>query len=134
MKKLIVTVVVIVAILGIAFAFTSNSNTKNSINTPNNPTTSTSSGKVDVTVKNTTTNTESTQSTQSNHISPAEAQKIAMNYIEVSGATAGTPKLQNQDGTLVYIVPVIDKNNKTLGEIDIDAKTGKNLGGAGGAP
>jgi len=131
MKKLVVTVVVIVAILGIAFAFTSNSNTKNSINTPNNPTTSTSSGKVDVTVKNTTTNTESTQST---HISPAEAKKIAMNYIEVSGATAGTPKLQNQDGTLVYIVPVIDKNNKTLGEIDIDAKTGKNLGGAGGAP
>ena len=32
---------------------------------------------------------------------------------------------------MVYIVPVVDENNKTLGEIDIDAKTGKNIGGAG---
>ncbi len=131
MKKLVVTIVVIVAILGIAFAFNSSSNTKNSISTSNNPTTSTSSGKVAVTVKNTTTNTETAQTT---YISPAEAQKIAKTYIEVSGATAGTPKLQNQDGTMVYIVPVVDENNKTLGEIDIDAKTGKNIGGAGGAP
>ncbi len=124
-KKLAVTVVVFVAIVGIAFAAYSNTNTKNSTITNN----STSPEKVNVNViKNTTTNTDKTQS----NISPAKAQEIAKTYIEVSGATAGTPKLQNQDGTLVYIVPVID-NNSTVGEIDIDAKTGKNLGGAGGA-
>ena len=125
-KKLVVTVVVLVAIVGIAFAAYSNTNTKNSANTIN----STSPEKVNVNViKNTTSNTDKTQST----ISPAKAQEIAKTYIEVSGATAGTPKLQNQDGTLVYIVPVID-NNSTVGEIDIDAKTGKNIGGAGGSP
>ena len=124
-KKLVVTVVVLVAIVGIAFAAYSNTNTKNSANTIN----STSPEKVNVNViKNTTSNTDKTQS----NISPAKAQAIAKTYIEVSGATAGTPKLVNQDGTLVYIVPVID-NNSTVGEIDIDAKTGKNLGGAGGA-
>ena len=124
-KKLVVTVVVLVAIVGIAFAAYSNTNTKNSANTIN----STSPEKVNVNViKNTTSNTDKTQS----NISPAKAQAIAKTYIEVSGATAGTPKLQNQDGTLVYIVPVIN-NNSTVGEIDIDAKTGKNLGGAGGA-
>lgn len=125
-KKLIVTVVVLVAIVGIAFAAYSNTNTKNSANTIN----STSPEKVNVNViKNTTSNTDKTQS----NISPAKAQAIAKTYIEVSGATAGTPKLVNQDGTLVYIVPVIN-NNSTVGEIDINAKTGKNLGGAGGAP
>jgi uncharacterized membrane protein YkoI len=124
-KKLIVTVVVLVAIVGIAFAAYSNTNTKNSANTIN----STSPEKVNVNViKNTTSKPDKTQS----NISPAKAQTIAKTYIEVSGATAGTPKLVNQDGTLVYIVPVID-NNSTVGEIDIDAKTGKNLGGAGGA-
>lgn len=119
--------VVIVAILGIAFAAYGNNNSKNSTNTTN----STSSGKVIVTVNNTTSNNNNNNS-QTN-ISPAEAQKIAKTFIQVSGATAGTPKLVNQDGTLMYIVPVIN-NNTSVGEIDIDANTGKNLGGAGGAP
>lgn len=117
--------VVIVAILGIAFAAYGNNNSKNSTNTTN----STSSGKVIVTVNNTTSNNNNSQT----NISPAEAQKIAKTFIQVSGATAGTPKLVNQDGTLMYIVPVIN-NNTSVGEIDIDANTGKNLGGAGGAP
>jgi uncharacterized membrane protein YkoI len=125
-KKLVVTIVVLVAIVGIAFAAYSNTNTKNSVNTTN----STSSDKVSVSVKNTTSNTVKTES----NISPAKAQSIAATYIEVSGAKAGTPKLVNQDGTLIYIVPIIDTSNKTVGEIDIDAKTGKNVGGAGGAP
>jgi uncharacterized membrane protein YkoI len=125
-KKTIITVVVIVAILGIAFAAYGNNNSKNSTNTTN----STSSGKVIVTVNNTTSNNNNNSQT---NISPAEAQKIAKTFIQVSGATAGTPKLVNQDGTLMYIVPVIN-NNTSVGEIDIDANTGKNLGGAGGAP
>ena len=123
-KKTLITVVVIVAILGIVFAAYGNNNTKNSTNTSN----STNPQKVIDKVNNTTNNNNS-QTT----ITPAEAQKIAKTFIKVSGATAGTPKLVNQEGALMYIVPVIN-NNTVVGEIDIDAKTGKNLGGAGGAP
>jgi uncharacterized membrane protein YkoI len=124
-KKTLITVVVIVAILGIVFAAYGNNNTKNSTNTSN----STNPQKVIDKVNNTATNNNNSQTT----ITPTEAQKIAKTFIEVSGATAGTPKLVNQEGTLMYIVPVIN-NNTVVGEIDIDAKTGKNLGGAGGAP
>src|SRR5664280_1603987 len=123
-KKTLITVVVIVAILGIVFAAYGNNNTKNSTNTSN----STNPQKV-IDKVNITTNNNNSQTT----ITPAEAQKIAKTFIKVSGATAGTPKLVNQEGTLMYIVPVIN-NNTVVGEIDIDAKTGKNLGGAGGAP
>ena len=64
-------------------------------------------------------------------ISPAEAQKIAAKYIEQNGATPGTPNLISQDGKKVYVVPVII-NNANVGEIDVDAHSGSNLGGAGG--
>ena len=124
-KKTLITVVVIVAILGIVFAAYGNNNIKNSTITNN----STNPGKEIVKVSNTTTNNYNSQTT----ITPSEAQKIAKTFIEVPGATPGTPKLVNQDGTIMYIVPVIN-NNTVVGEIDIDAKTGKNLGGAGGAP
>jgi uncharacterized membrane protein YkoI len=66
-------------------------------------------------------------------ISITKAKSIAQNYIEQPGAAAGTPKLQTMNGTKVYIVPVIYKGEQA-GEIWIDAKTGKNVGGAGGAP
>jgi hypothetical protein len=79
---------------------------------------------VNITNQNITNNTPSAQT----KISPAEAQKIASTYIQVSGATAGTPKLVNQNSKLIYIVPVID-NGKNVGEIDIDAQNGHNLGG-----
>ena len=58
-----------------------------------------------------------------NIISPAEAQKIAAQYIEQAGATPGTPDLVSQDGKKVYIVPVM-LNNTIMGEIDIDAQDG----------
>ncbi len=125
-KKTIISVVVIVAILGIAFAAYGN-NSNNSTNTTNTK----SPDKVNTTIKNTTSNNNN--NAQTTTITPTEAQKIAKTYIAVTGAIAGTPKLVNQNGTLVYIVPVIN-NNSTVGEIDIDAKTGKNLGGVGGAP
>jgi hypothetical protein len=133
MKKIVVTVVVIVAIIGIAFAAYSNSNSKNPTTTNTNNTTS---GTSNVNVINTTptnTSTATTNNTQSN-ISPTEAQKLATKYIETSGVTAGTPKLISQGNTQVYVVPLIDENGSTVGEIDINAKNGKNLGGAGGAP
>jgi uncharacterized membrane protein YkoI len=64
-------------------------------------------------------------------ISPAKAQEIAAQYIEQAGATPGTPDLISQDGKKVYVVPVM-LNNINVGEIDIDAQDGSNLGGAGG--
>lgn len=66
-------------------------------------------------------------------ISAAEAQEIAKRYIEEPNATAGTPRLSEEDGTKTYIVPVI-MNGSTVGQIEINAYTGKNVGGAGGAP
>jgi hypothetical protein len=64
-------------------------------------------------------------------ISPVKAQEIAAKYIEQTGATPGTPDLISQNDKKVYIVPVID-NNVNVGEIDLDAHDGSNLGGAGG--
>lgn len=131
MKKIVVAVVVIVAILGIAFAAYSNSNSKNSANNTS------IAGTNNVNNSNSTLtnnqNASTSNNTQSN-ISPAAAQKIATKYIETSGVKAGTPKLITQGNTQIYVVPLIDTNDTTVGEIDIDAKTGKNLGGAGGAP
>jgi len=64
-------------------------------------------------------------------ISKEEAKRIAQQYIEEPGAVAGEPVLVNYNGKLVYIVPIL-LNGERVGEIYIDAKTGQNLGGAGG--
>ena len=122
-KKIIVGLVVLVAVLGIGFATYGN--------TKNNNTTSNST--LNVVNQNTTNNNTNTTSTSQNKITSSEAKKIADNYINSPGATAGTPTLVKQDSKYVYIVPVID-NGKNVGEIDIDATTGANLGGAGGSP
>jgi len=66
-------------------------------------------------------------------VSSSEAKKIAQSYIKQEGAVAGTPRLVKMNGKTVYLVP-IEMNGKTVGEIYIDPITGKNLGGAGGAP
>ena len=66
-----------------------------------------------------------------NIISAVEAQEIAKTYIEVSGATPGSPELVTQEGKKVYIVHVIEKK-KNVGEIDLDAHNGSNIGGSGG--
>jgi uncharacterized membrane protein YkoI len=85
----------------------------------------------------TPTNNEASQSNASenssgqNMISAQEAQDIALQYIEEPNATAGTPRLVDEDGKKIYIVPVIMKGD-TVGQIEIDAYTGKNVGGAGG--
>jgi uncharacterized membrane protein YkoI len=81
----------------------------------------------------TSTGSQTANGGSSVEISITKAKSIAQNYIEQPGATAGTPKLKTMNGTKVYIVPVIYKGEQA-GEIWIDAKTGKNVGGAGGAP
>ena len=121
-KKAIVAIVVIVAAAAIVFAAagnTNHTNSTNSVNAENQQNLSASSGTSD--------NSSKTK------ISSAEAQKTAQKYIDVQGATAGTPKLIKINGQYIYAVPVID-NGTNVGEIDINAITGKNVGGAGGAP
>jgi len=120
MKKIILSFVVIVAIIGIGFAAFNMKTT-----------TSPTNGSSVQSVQNTSTNTSNVGTTGNKTISSEEAQKIATKYIDVAGATAGTPKLVKQDNRLVYIVPIM-QNGKNVGEIDIDAETGANLGGAGG--
>jgi len=66
-------------------------------------------------------------------ITQVQAKSIAQESIEEPGATAGIPKLVTINGTKIYIVPVMD-NSKQVGEFEIDAQTGKIIGGAGGAP
>ena len=128
-KKAIVAIVVIVAAAAIVFAAAGNHT--NSVSSVNQETQQNLSAS-----NNTSDNSASNASTSDNSpkkISSAEAKKIAQKYIEEPGATAGTPTLSKIDGNYVYIVPVIE-NGKNVGEIDIDALTGKNVGGAGGAP
>ncbi|UTB32072.1 MAG: peptidase propeptide domain-containing protein [Methanobacterium sp. ERen5] len=66
-------------------------------------------------------------------ISRLTAKLLAKKFIKQPGARPGTPKLVKYNNKRVYIVPVIQHRIK-VGEIDIDAKNGNNLGGAGGAP
>jgi len=131
MKKIIVALMVEAAVSGLVYATYGNTG---SSNIANNSTTLGSQQNQQI--NNTTQQPNSSTTTQTSTktaISSAEAMKIANTYIEVSNATAGTPSLVSQDNRLVYIVPVVD-NGTNVGEIDIDAITGKNLGGAGGAP
>ena len=74
-----------------------------------------------------------TNATNATNITATQAQELASKYIEQAGATAGTPQLTTVNGKQVYVVPIIYHGN-TVGQIEIDANTGQNLGGAGGAP
>ncbi len=123
-KKAIVAVLVISAAAAIVFAASGNTNHVNSTDSISQ------ANQQDLSVSNGSSDKVSDSQTK---ISSAEAKKIAQKYIEEPGATAGTPALSKIDGKYVYTVPVIE-NGKNVGEIDIDATTGKNVGGAGGAP
>ena len=128
-KKSIVAIVVIVAAAAVVFAASSNHL---------NPTSNSNQGQQQLSVSNSDTNgsTPNKNNASNNEqtmISSADAQEIAQKYIKEPGASAGTPTLSKEDGKYVYTVPVII-NGTNVGEIDIDALTGKNVGGAGGAP
>lgn len=64
-------------------------------------------------------------------ISASEAQIIAQTYIEEPNATAGIPRLVEIEGQSIYVVPILIEGD-VVGQIEIDAYTGKNVGGAGG--
>ena len=123
-KKSIIALAAIVAVVGIVFAAGGAGHSN-----------STNSNDLEKQQKSSSDTNASTATTvnASTKISATKAKEIASKYIDSPGATAGTPKLTTEDGKKVYVVPVID-NGQQVGEIDIDAQTGENLGGAGGAP
>lgn len=127
-KKSIVAVVVMLA--AAALVFGASGNHTNSTNTSNQGQSSVTGSSSSNGVSD---SDKASDNTTKSKITSAEAQKIAQKYIDVQGATAGTPKLTKTDGQYIYTVPVIN-NGTNVGEIDIDAITGKNVGGAGGAP
>ena len=65
-------------------------------------------------------------SSQDPVISSSQDMAIANSYIEEPGAAAGTPRLIENDGQKIYIVPVI-LNGATVGQIEIDARTGQHI-------
>ena len=67
------------------------------------------------------------------NIKNSDSQSIASKYIEEPNAVAGKPKRVNIGGKSTDVVPVL-LDDKQVGEIHIDPKTGENVGGAGGAP
>lgn len=120
-KKSTLAVVTLLVIIVVVSGCTDNKN-KTTNNTPN------ISNQTHNNTNNTTNNTNN-----SNIISPEEAKAIALQYVEEPGVTAGTPILDTINGRQVYLVPLY-QNGKMVGEIEIDAVSGENLGGAGGAP
>jgi len=144
-SKILVSVV-IVLLIGVAAAGYQISNTPGLWQpvASNNPDSSQKSSSSDGTDSGSHQSSASSQSTSINQqssgsgsdnvkISSSEAKAIAQESIIQEGATAGTPNLINSDGKKIYVVPII-MNGNHVGEIYIDAQTGKNLGGAGGAP
>ena len=133
LKKAIISLVVLVSffiVIIAAFAISNNNDTNNQNNqgliTSNNTLNSTS-----VSVGYKATKHHALVSVYPKILTPQEAQKIAEKYIKAPEATAGIPKLVEEDGKKVYVVPVVD-HKQNVGEIQIDAHNGKNLGGCGG--
>ncbi|MGP8022485.1 MAG: PepSY domain-containing protein [Methanobacterium sp.] len=134
--KSIIAIILVAALIGIGYAAHASAQDNNNItnqtptqNITNNNTTTPNNTTTTTTVA--TNNSQNTESSQ-NLISSAEAQSIAQTYIIQPNAQAGTPILKEINGEQIYTVPVI-LNGNNVGEIDIDAQTGKNVGGAGGA-
>lgn len=119
-KKSTLALLALIVLMVIVSGCTTNTN-----NTPNNTKNISNQSNNNNNITNNTNNT--------NLISAEKAKSIAQQYVEEPGVTTGTPVLQTLNGTKVYIVPLL-KNGQTVGEIEIDAVTGENLGGAGGAP
>lgn len=101
--------------------------------TPNNP--ADNADIMNITSDNDATQDDSNNTSQNDSgqtmITATEAQKIAETFIEEENASAGTPRLVEIEGQMIYVVPVI-MDGSTVGQIEIDAYTGKNVGGGGG--
>lgn len=125
-KKSTVALLALIVLMVIVSGCTTNTNT-----TQNN--TQNMSKQNNNNSNNNNSNNTNNTTNSTNLISPEKAKSIAQQYVEEPGVTTGTPVLQTFNGKKVYVVPLI-QNGQNVGEIEIDAVTGENLGGAGGAP
>ena len=126
-KKSMIVIVAIVAAAGLIFAAYGENGNDKSTNNSDNPekqqNSQDNSNQSDLNGNaNTTTKTE---------VSAEKAREIAQTYIKEPGVKTGTPKLSTSQSKTIYIVPIMN-NGQQVGEIEIDAQTGENLGGAGG--
>ena len=102
--------------------------------TTNNNTTQNNTQNLSNQSNNNSNNNSNTNNTNSTKVmSKEEAKRIAQQYVDEPGVTAGTPVLNTVNGRQIYVVPLY-QNGQAVGEIELDAVTGENLGGAGGAP
>ena len=125
-KKALIALIVILTAATLVFATSGNT----SQNNPTNPNINQSTDQQNQV--NSSDNGGSISDT-SNQVVTTSPQEIAQKYIKDPNASTGKPIISKINGNYYYAVPVkINKN--TVGEIDIDPKTGKNVGGAGGAP
>jgi uncharacterized membrane protein YkoI len=129
-KKSIIAIVAIIAAVGIVFAAYGGSENNNPTNDSSNLEQQQSTNAA---TSNTNTNTATKKVDKNKVISASKAKQLAQKYILVATAKTGVPKLIKSGETLIYVVPVVD-NGQVVGEIEIDAQTGANMGGAGGAP
>jgi len=126
MLAVVLTVIVVVALALVASGST--------VNNDNNPM---KIGNENLNYSSNSSNSSNLSNTTNGgfkiKISPSEAQKIAETYVKEPGAKVGIPRLDESRGKMVYSVP-IQINGTNVGEIYINAITGENMGGAGGAP
>lgn len=127
-KKSVIAVVAMVALVALVFAASGSLDNKDN---KDNKSTTNSSSNQEKQQDSSTNNTTQQNTTEQTKISSEQAQEIAQKFIEQPGATAGTPQLTEISGKSIYVVPVM-VDGKSVGEIEIDAQTGENLGGAGG--
>lgn len=140
--RALLMITVLIALSGVTImAFSiSDVNTSKQVNQPQyQPVSNPVSGQVSnnnfniVSAHSSPVSTVKKHGTTSHILSVSTVKQLAKKFIKQPGASPGTPKLVKYNGKKVYIVPVI-QNRIKVGEIDIDAKNGRNLGGAGGAP
>lgn len=132
MKRLVLAIIVLVTFSGVilaAFAISDNKNTTNQV-IQQQPL-ETNNVNSNLSSRNYVAVHKIVSGPASQIISPEKAKEISEKYIVQRGAIAGTPELVKEDGRKVYVIPVLI-NKKTVGEIHLDANTGKNRGGAGG--
>ena len=131
-KKLILVILVMSAAVTLVFA-TSENPSQNPTNSNINQSITPQNQINDSNSQINESGSSKSSSDNTNQISPNEAKQNAQKYVIDPTANTGTPTISKIDDKTYYAVPV-NINGTNVGEIDIDPKTGKNVGGAGGAP
>jgi competence protein ComGC len=84
-----------------------------------------SSGLVQSGSQGSSSSKQSGSSDDNAQITSSQAKIIAQNYDKQANTVTGTPNLMSLNGTQFYYVPIYDENNVKVGEIYVNAQTGK---------